>query len=115
MYKEFTQVKSVDEITTILNNYADDYYFTDNELNSVKNKNAIKSLGARFLIKKSILDYLNLSEDYKDIEIENEEHGNPIVRFVGNVKEKINEIGIKNVQISISHSRNFISTLVILE
>ena len=62
MYKEIIQVKSVEEIEAILFKYADDYYFVDNELKSVKNKNTVKSLGARYLIKKSILEYLNLDK-----------------------------------------------------
>lgn len=115
MYKEIIQVKSVEEIEAILFKYADDYYFVDNELKSVKNKNTVKSLGARYLIKKSILEYLNLDKKYKDIEIKNEEQGKPNIGFTGKVKEKIEEIGIKNVQVSISHSRNFITILVVLE
>lgn len=115
MIKEITQVKSVEEIEKYLSKHSDDYYFNDNELKSVKNKNAVKSLGARYLIKQSVLDYLNLDENYKDIEIENTEEGKPIIRFTGIVKEKVDENGINNVQISISHSRNFISSLVVIE
>ena len=115
MYKEIIQVKSVEEIEAILFKHTDDYYFIDNELKSVKNKNTVKSLGARYLIKKTILDYLSLDKSYKDIEIESEEQGKPNIGFTGKVKEKIEEMGINNVQISISHSRNFISTLVVFE
>ena len=115
MYKEITQVKSVEEIGVILSNHSDDYFFNENELKSVENKNTVKSLGARYLIKKTILDYLNLDKNYKDIEIESEKHGKPIIGFIGKVKMKIDEKGINNVQVSISHSRNFISTLVVLE
>ncbi len=115
MIKEITQVKSVEEIEAVLSNHSNEYYFNESELKSVKNKNAVKSLGARYLIKESILDYLNLDKNYKDIEIESEEHGKPNIGFTGKVKEKIKEMGVDNVQISISHSRNFISTLVVLE
>lgn len=115
MYKELVQVKSIDEIKSILLNHSDDYYFTGKELKSVENKNVIKSLGARYLIKKSILDYLNMNNEYLDIEIENTRDCKPFVSFGGKVKEKINEQRIQNAQISISHSRNFVSTLVIME
>jgi len=115
MYNEITQIKSVEEIEIILLKNAEEYFFNKNELKSVEHKNKIKSLGARYLIKKSILDYLNLHEDYKDIEIDSDEQGKPFVRFIGRVKKKIEEMGIGNVQVSISHSRNFISTLVVLD
>ena len=115
MYKEFVQVKAVDEVKAILLKHSDDFYFTDNELKSVEPKNTVKSFGARYLIKKSILDYLKMNEEYHDIEIKNNREGKPFVSFKGKVKEKINEQKNQNIQVSISHSRNFISTLVIVE
>lgn len=115
MHKEITYVKSVKEIEAILLEKDLEYYFIDKEIKSVEHKNSVKSLGARYLIKKSILDFLNLNDGYKDIAIESNEQGKPNVEIIRKVKEKIDERGIKNVQISISHSRNFISTLVVLE
>ncbi len=115
MYKEIVQVKSLDEIETILSKHSDDYYFIDKELKSVEHKNTVKSLGARYLIKKSILDFLELNNEFKDIEIENEQNGKPVISFKGRVKDKIDDKKIRNVQLSISHSRNFVSTLVVIE
>ena len=115
MYKEIVQVKSVQETEAILSKHSDDYYFTDNELISVEQKNRIKSPGARYLIKRSILDYFKLGDEYKDIEIENEAEGKPVVRFTGKVKKKLEEMNIGNIQVSISHSRNLVSTLVVIE
>ena len=115
MYKEIVRVKSVEEIEAILFKHSDNYYFIDKELKSVEHKNTIKSLGARYLIKKSILDFLELNDEFNDIEIENEQDGKPVVFFKGNVKEKIDDKKIKNILVSISHSRNFVSTLVVIE
>jgi phosphopantetheinyl transferase (holo-ACP synthase) len=95
--------------------HSDDHYFIDKELKSVEHKDAIKSLGARYLIKKSILDFLELNDEFNDIKIENEQNGKPVVFFKGKVKEKMDEKKIKNILVSISHSRNFVSTLVIIE
>ncbi|MBU8893206.1 MAG: hypothetical protein KOO66_10535 [Bacteroidales bacterium] len=115
MYKEIVHIKSVQEIEEILFKHTDGYFFTDNELKSVEHKNKIKSTGARYLIKKSILDHLKLSDDYHDIEIENEADGKPVVRLTRKVRKKAEEMNIGNIQISISHSRNLISTLVVVE
>jgi len=115
MYKEIVRVKSVDEIKAILFKHSDDYYFIDKELKSIEHKNAVKSLGARYLIKKSILDFLEFNDEFNDIEIENEQNGKPVISFKGRVKDKIDDKKIRNVQVSISHSRNFVSTLVIIE
>ncbi|MCB2195750.1 MAG: hypothetical protein KQH79_07810 [Bacteroidetes bacterium] len=115
MHKKIVQVKSVDEIEEILFKHADDYYFIDKELKSVEHKNTIKSLGARYLIKKSILDFLNLGDEFNDIEIENEDTGRPLVKYSGKVRAAITSKNVRNVQISISHSRNYVTTLVVIE
>ena len=114
MYKEIIKTNSVEEIAALLFSKTNEY-FIDKELISIENKNSVKSLGARYLIKLSILKFLKLSKEYNDIEIENEESGKPIVVIKGNVKKKLKEREINNVQTSISHSRNYISTLVVLE
>ena len=114
MYTIYEQVKPVDEIESILKNKPD-YYFTEEELKSVENKNWIKSLGARYMIKKYILDLLNLDDNYSQILIKNNSDGKPVIGFLGIVKRKIEEKGIVNTQISISHSKNFVATLVITE
>ena len=41
--------------------------------------------------------------------------GKPVVRLTGIVRKKADEMNIGNIQISISHSRNLISTLVVVE
>ena len=114
MYKEILQIKSIDEIESILFKESDDF-FINKEYKSVENKNQIKSLGARYLIKNSILRFLGLNNEYHDIEIENEETGKPLVSFKGTIKEIMDKKELNNIQISISHSRNFVATLVIFE
>jgi phosphopantetheine--protein transferase-like protein len=115
MFEELTQVKSVDEIKSVFLNESEDFFFTDNELKHAEQKNKIKSLGARYLIKKSILDYLSFENGFKDIEIINQKNGKPIVELMGRVLKEMKELEISNIQISISHSRGFITSLVILE
>lgn len=115
MYKELVAVKSVEEIEVVLFKQTDDYYFIENEIKSSENKNIIKSLGGRYLAKKSILDYLGLKDEYHDIEIQNEQNGKPVVSVKGKVKAVLSERNIQKVHISISHSKNFVSVLIILE
>jgi phosphopantetheine--protein transferase-like protein len=114
MHKEIVQVKSIEEIEAILLNNLDEY-FLNSELKSLEDKNKIKSLGARYLIKRSILDYLKLDNQYHDIEIENEKDGKPILKYKGEVLNKAEEMNVESFKISISHSGNYISSLVVLE
>jgi len=115
MFKELSVTRSVKDVEGILQNNPREYYFSSKELNSVENKNILKSLGARYLIKRAILDHIELGDAYLEIEIMNDEQEKPEIIFYNRVRNRINDLGITNVQISISHSRNFIAILVILE
>lgn len=115
MYKEIVAIKSVEDIEAILFEQADDYYFIENEIKTSENKHIIKSLGARYLIKKSIIDFLGLNQGYHDIEIKNGPKGKPVVKVQGNIKEILLERDIQKIHVSISHSKQYISVLVILE
>jgi holo-[acyl-carrier-protein] synthase len=115
MFKEISITKSVRDVETLMRNQPEEYYFCSNELKSVEHKNAIKSLGARYLIKRAILDYIEQGDAYLEIEIKNDEQEKPDIIFYNRVRNKIKDLGISNVEISISHSRNFIAILVIIE
>ncbi|MDY6800352.1 MAG: hypothetical protein SVU94_03915 [Bacteroidota bacterium] len=115
MYKEIVAIKSVEDIEAVFFNQTDDFYFIEDEIKSLENKNIIKSLGGRYLIKKSIIDFLGLKEGYHDIEIQNGPKGKPVVKVQGNVKDILLERDIKKIHVSISHSKHYISVLVILE
>lgn len=115
MYNEIVQVKSLEEIEEILFKHTDDFYFIDKEIKSVEYKNTLKSLGARYLIKKSILEFLKLGDDYHDIEIENEETGKPVVKYSGTVEKAIKNNDLRQIHVSISHSKKYVTTLVIIE
>ena len=114
MYKEIVAIKSVEDIEAILFKQADDYYFIQDEIKSSENKHIIKSLGARYLIKKCIIDFLGFKDGYHDIEIQNEPTGKPVVTVKGRVKEVLSECNIKRIHVSISHSKHYVSVLVIL-
>lgn len=115
MYTEIEQIKSFEEIEKILLENEDVYQMFDKEIKTPEYKSRVKRLGARHLIKASILDSIELKDRYNDIEIENENSGKPVVFFKGFVKEKMKEKSIKNVHVSISHSRNYVTTLVVIE
>jgi holo-[acyl-carrier protein] synthase len=75
-------------------------------------------LGARFIIKKCMLDYLvhekgYRGNNYRDMEVVHNELGKPFLRTFRDVREYINELRIKDILISISHSKNWITGMVL--
>ena len=114
MHKIIESIVPLNEIEPELLKYQESEIFTDQELKQNEFKNKTKSLGARYLIKKSVLDFLE-QNNYHEIEILNSKQGKPEIFIKGKAKESMEIRSIKNTQISISHSRNYIATLVIIE
>lgn len=78
----------------------------------------IRCLGARYIIKKCVLDYLASEKgytgnNYSEIEVVHNKLGQPMLRLFSGVRECVNELKIKNIFISISHSRNWITGMVL--
>ena len=78
----------------------------------------LSCLGARYIIKKCVLDYLTdekgyAAYNYSEIEVVNSELGQPFLRLFSGVRECIHDLKIKDIFISISHSRNWITGMVL--
>jgi phosphopantetheinyl transferase (holo-ACP synthase) len=75
-------------------------------------------LGARYIIKKCIADYLSdqngcRTADYQGIEITNNGLGQPFLRLSPEIRERMDDLKIKDISISISHSRHWIAGMVL--
>lgn len=85
--------------------------FTKHELEYYELKNfKVESIAAGFAAKEAVLKALGTGLrgfTWKDIEIMRLKIGKPIVRFSGAVKEFVEDNGIGEIHISISHSKNF--------
>jgi len=82
--------------------------YTQAELDRYKGSPA--SLAARFAGKEAVWKALGTRErsiGWKDIEILAESNGKPLVNLYGNAKEHAKNIGLKNIAISLSHSRDY--------
>lgn len=72
------------------------------------------SLAGRYLIKKSICNYLNEPGKMNAIEILNNDAGKPDVHIGDELVNAAREAGIKKILCSISHSKNFIAGMTII-
>lgn len=75
--------------------------------------------GARFAVKESFLKAIGtgLGRGVKLLEIEvvNEESGKPELRLSGGARQYLAGVGIKNIHLSITHTKNYASAMVLLE
>jgi len=76
------------------------------------NKNSVEKLAGRFAAKEAILKLVGTGWRGKiawtDIEIVNNASGQPEVTLTGEVKKIADELGIKHVSVSITHTANFV-------
>jgi len=90
--------------------------FTENEIDYCENKKAAKyqHYAARFASKEAIFKAISnkLSNKFElswnDVEVLNDKNGRPEVRFI---KKEI--LGLKNIEISLSHCKEFAVAMVI--
>ena len=88
--------------------------FTEKELKLYGGK--IDSLAARFAGKEATMKALSAMENdiaWRDIEILSDDKGKPVVHLFGNALKQINKLGLKDLEISLSHSREYAVALVI--
>ena len=75
------------------------------------NKNSIEKFAGRFAAKEAVLKLLGTGWRGKiawtDIEIVNNSAGQPEVALTGEVKKIADELGIKHISVSITHTANF--------
>lgn len=89
-------------------------WFTPNELQSFGMKKLSGSLAARYLVKKRIGDTLGTNEYAREMEILNDPFGKPSLYFSETLRAVLEKAGIQEVQCSLSHSRNFITSLTVI-
>jgi holo-[acyl-carrier protein] synthase len=89
-----------------------DRVFTQSEQNyATANKNTTEKLAGRFAAKEAVMKLLGTGWRGKiawtDIEITNNQMGQPQVKISGQVKEIADSLGVADISVSITHTANF--------
>lgn len=91
--------------------FIDRVFTTAEQKYAQANRNPVEKLAGRFAAKEAILKLLGTGWRGKiawtDIEIVNNSAGQPEVALAGEVKKIADELGIKHISVSITHTANF--------
>ena len=82
--------------------------YTDSELKLYREKPA--SLAARFACKEAIMKLLGTGRrgiNWREIETLSHPSGKPLLNLYGNAQSKASELGIKEIAVSLSHSKEY--------
>lgn len=75
--------------------------------------------GARFAVKEAFLKAVGTGMGkgitFQDIEVQNEKSGKPEIRLSEKAQEYVGKIGIEKVHVSITHTKDYASAIVVLE
>lgn len=83
-----------------------------------RGQQAVASFAARFAAKEAVLKALGtgLREgSLQEIAVDNDGLGKPLVQLSGHFAMLAKQLGVKNIQISLSHSRELATAYVIME
>jgi len=112
-----------DRIEKIINKWGEKFLsrvFSDREITYCeRHAGAFIHYGARFAVKESFLKAigtgLGRGVKLQEIEVVNEKSGKPEIRLSGGAQEFFVNAGIQQIHLSITHTKNYASAMVLLE
>jgi holo-[acyl-carrier protein] synthase len=117
-----TDIIEVNRVETLLSKQKRfrERIFTQGEIEYCeRKKNKNQNYAARFAVKEAFLKAIGTGwskgVQFKEIEVVNDEKGKPELVLSGTVKQISDEMGVTNIQVSISHLKDLAIGTVILE
>jgi phosphopantetheinyl transferase (holo-ACP synthase) len=113
-YSKYVETIKKEDFLTFFSSCKPEVMFSERELLAFPFPKNARSLAGRYLIKKTICNYLKKPGKMNEIEILNNDFGKPEVLFGADMLNTIEVAGIKKILCSISHSKNLIAGLTII-
>jgi phosphopantetheinyl transferase (holo-ACP synthase) len=113
-YCQFVEKIGKRDFITFYNTMQPEKWYSRKELAAFSFPQKAASLAGRYLIKKAIGDYIKDHSMMNEIEIVNNDFGKPDIILGPHIQQTIKKTGIKKIDCSISHSRNYITGLTII-
>ena len=119
MYYIGTDIIEIARIKKAVNHWGENFLhrvFTDLELRLYRKKPS--SLAGRFAGKEGVIKALGIPTKgigWKEIEILSEPGGKPLVHLYGKAQNQAHSLGLDNLAISLSHSKEYAIALVVGE
>ncbi len=113
-YKKYVEIIKLEEFISIYTSSSPEELFSGSELGAFSFPGNARSLAGRYLIKKTICNFLHKPGSMNEIEILNNSFGKPEIVASAELQKTIKHAGISNICCSISHSRNLITGMTII-
>lgn len=113
-YRKFVETIGKEDFLAFYSSCEPEKIFSKNELQVFSFPKNTRSLAGRYLIKKTICNFLDTPGKMNEIEILNDDFGKPEVLLLADMPGRAELAGVKKILCSISHSRNFIAGMTII-
>jgi phosphopantetheinyl transferase (holo-ACP synthase) len=113
-YKKIVSRISREQFGSFFSSCKPEEWFSEEEICRFVYPSCAGSLAGRYLIKKIIGDFIGDYKMLNEIEILNDDNGRPVITLGENIEKIIMSFGIKRIECSISHSRNYFACMTIL-
>jgi len=115
-------IVQIERVRKLVENYSEFMHqvFTAREIEFCQAKaDSASSYAARFAAKEAMMKALstgwNEKVNWLDIEVINEEQGNPILKIKGRTLKLMKKMGVYQTHLSLSHERDYAIAFVVLE
>jgi holo-[acyl-carrier protein] synthase len=111
MHVHGIDVVEISRIRAAIDSWGDRFLkriYTEGEIKYCRGR--LPQLAARFAAKEAVMKALgtgNIRGSWRDIEILPDRHGAPLVHLNGRARSRVDELGIDELAISLSHSREY--------
>jgi phosphopantetheine--protein transferase-like protein len=105
--KEVNMIEVNDFISLFSYSESCEKWFSQAEITTFPFPGRARSLAARYMVKKTISEKLKEKNKNNEIEILNNSFGKPIIHLGKNISKKAEQMGIKKIICSLSHSRKY--------
>jgi len=114
-----TDIIEIARIREAVNRWGESFLYrvyTDSEVRQYRK--SLSSLAARFAGKEAVIKALgtaNKGISWREIEILSQPDGKPVVRLYGKAQHHASSLGLKELSISLSHSKEYAIAFVVAE
>jgi holo-[acyl-carrier-protein] synthase len=90
--------------------------FSEEEIKySFRNRDPWPHLAARFAAKEALIKSLGKSFTYREVSVEHDESGGPVFRFYGETERMMKKLGLKLLDVSLTHTKSLAVAMVVVE
>jgi len=109
----------VDRIRGLVEKWGDRFLqrvFSEEEIRySFRNRDPWPHLAARFAAKEALIKCLGKAFTFREISVEHDESGRPVFRFTGSSEQLVRGLGLKSLDVSLTHSKSLAVAMVVVD